>query len=233
MGSGGRGRNAPPSPGCPRRFAARACRGGRPERRAPPRTPPTAPTGPQGSDSLKGIAFIGRLRPPCGAHCAPQKPAQGDSVAPGRGCVGVRGFGGRGHNAPPSPGCPRRFAARACRGGRPERRAPPRTPPTAPTGPQGSDSLQGIAQTVEKPPESSRGSQPSRTSNRAQRRVRWARDDFYAGKSHFPEQKPFPCSFCARKSLRFQQKLVRVAGRLKTLWVFRFRLWRNCRRLKS
>ena len=44
-----------------------------------------------------------------------------------------------------------------------------------------------------------------------QRRVRWARDDFCAGKSHFPEQKSFPCSFCARKSLRFQQKLVRVA----------------------
>ena len=86
-------------------------------------------------------------------------------------------------------------------------------------------------QTVKKPPESSRGPQPSRTSNRAQRRVRWARDGFC--KSHFPEQKSFPCSFCARKSLRFQQKLVRVAERLKTLWVFRFRLWRNCRRLKS
>ena len=37
-------------------------------------------------------------------------------------------------------------------------------------------------------------------------------DDFCAGKSHFPEQKSFPCSFCARKSLRFQQKLVRVAA---------------------
>ena len=72
-----------------------------------------------------------------------------------------------------------------------------------------------------------------RTFNRAQRRVRWARGDFCVGKSHFPEQKSFPCSFCARKSLRFQQKLVRVAERLKTLWVFRFRLWRNCRRLKS
>ena len=62
-----------------------------------------------------------------------------------------------------------------------------------------------------KTPESSRGSQPSRTFNRAQRRVRWARVDFCAGKSHFPEQKSFPCSFCARKSLRFQQKLERVA----------------------
>ena len=81
--------------------------------------------------------------------------------------------------------------------------------------------------------ELSRGTQPFRTFNRAQRRVRWARDDFCAGKSHFPEQKSFPCSFCARKSLRFQQKLVRVVGRLKTLWVFRFRPWRNCRRLKS
>ena len=141
------------------------------------------------------------------------------------GVRGGKGFRGKGAQCAPFP--------RACRGGRPERHAPPRTPPTAPTGPQGSDSLKGIAQTVEKPPESSRGSQPSRTSNRAQRRVRWARDDFCAGKSHFPEQKPFPCSFCARKSLRFQQKLVRVAGRLKTLWVFRFRLWRNCRRLKS
>ena len=106
------------------------------------------------------------------------------------------------------------------------------------------------AQTVEKPPESSRGPQPFRTFNRAQRRVRWARDAFCvgkshfpekiafpcrlrAGKSHFPEQKSFPCSFCARKSLRFQQKLVRVVGRLKTLWVFRFRPWRNCRWLKS
>ena len=75
------------------------------------------------------------------------------------------------------------------------------------------DNLRGSPQiqTVEKPLESSRGSQPSRTFNRAQRRVRWARGDFCAGKSHFPEQKSFPCSFCARKSLRFQQKLVRVA----------------------
>ena len=67
-------------------------------------------------------------------------------------------------------------------------------------------------QTVEKPLESSRGSQPSRTFNRAQRRVRWARDDFCAGKSHFPEQKSFLCSFCARKSERFQQKLERVVA---------------------
>ena len=69
--------------------------------------------------------------------------------------------------------------------------------------------------------------------NRAQRHVRWVRDDFCGGKSHFPEQKSLPCSFCARKYERFQQKLVRVVGRLKTLWVFRFRPWRNCRRLKS
>ncbi len=48
--------------------------------------------------------------------------------------------------------------------------------------------------------------------NRAQRHVRWAREDFCGGKSHFPEQKSFPCSFCARKSERFQQKLVGVAG---------------------
>ena len=47
--------------------------------------------------------------------------------------------------------------------------------------------------------------------NRAQRHVRWAREDFCGGKSHFPEQKSFPCSFCARKSERFQQKLVGVA----------------------
>ena len=89
------------------------------------------------------------------------------------------------------------------------------------------------SQTVEKPLESSRGPELSRAFNRARRRVRRARDDFCGGKSHFPEQKSFPCSFCARKSFRFQQKLVRVAGRLKTLWVFRFRPWRNCRRLKS
>ena len=56
----------------------------------------------------------------------------------------------------------------------------------------------------------------------------WARGDFCAGKSHFPEQKSFPCSFCARKSERFQQKLVGVAGRLKTQRVFRFCLWQNC-----
>ena len=68
--------------------------------------------------------------------------------------------------------------------------------------------------------------------NRAQRHVRWAREDFCGGKSHFPEQKSFPCSFCARKSERFQQKLVGVAGRLKTQRVFRFRRRRNCRRLK-
>ena len=58
-------------------------------------------------------------------------------------------------------------------------------------------------QTVEKPPESSRGSQPSRTFNRAQRHVRWARGDFCAGKSHFPEQKSFPCRLRARKIFDF------------------------------
>ena len=89
--------------------------------------------------------------------------------------------------------------------------------------------------------------------NRAQRHVRWGgclperqasrfatgkakskisvcrrREDFCGGKSHFPEQKSFLCSFCARKSERFQQKLVGVAGRLKTRRVFRFCLWQNC-----
>ena len=58
-------------------------------------------------------------------------------------------------------------------------------------------------QTVKKPPESSRGPQPFRTFNRAQRRVRWARGDFCAGKSHFPEQKSFPCSLRARKIFDF------------------------------
>ena len=46
--------------------------------------------------------------------------------------------------------------------------------------------------------------------NRARRRVRRVRGDFCGGKSHFPEQKSLPCSFCARKSERFQQKLVGV-----------------------
>ena len=52
--------------------------------------------------------------------------------------------------------------------------------------------------------------------NRARRRVRRVRGDFCGGKSHFPEQKSLPCSFCARKSERFQQKLVGVvvAGEL-------------------
>ena len=62
---------------------------------------------------------------------------------------------------------------------------------------------------------SSSGSRSSRGSNRAQRRVRWARGDFCGGKSHFPEQKSFPCSFRARKSVGFQRKLavgVAVAG---------------------
>ena len=36
------------------------------------------------------------------------------------------------------------------------------------------------------------------------------RGGFCGGKSHFPEQKSLPCSFCARKSERFQQKLVGV-----------------------
>ena len=58
-------------------------------------------------------------------------------------------------------------------------------------------------QTVKKPPESSRGPQPFRTFNRAQRRVRWARGDFCAGKSHFPEKKSFPCSLRARKIFDF------------------------------
>ena len=42
------------------------------------------------------------------------------------------------------------------------------------------------------------------------------RGGFCGGKSHFPEQKSLPCSFCARKSERFQQKLVGVvvAGEL-------------------
>ena len=47
--------------------------------------------------------------------------------------------------------------------------------------------------------------------NRARRRVRRVREDFCVGKSHFPEQKLFPCSFCSRKSERFQQKLEGVA----------------------
>ena len=46
--------------------------------------------------------------------------------------------------------------------------------------------------------------------NRARRRVRRVRGGFCGGKSHFPEQKSLPCSFCARKSERFQQKLVGV-----------------------
>ena len=39
--------------------------------------------------------------------------------------------------------------------------------------------------------------------NRPRRRVRRGRGDFCAGKSHFPEQKSFPCSFRARKSAGF------------------------------
>ena len=62
------------------------------------------------------------------------------------------------------------------------------------------------SQTVEKPLESSRGPELSRAFNRARRRVRRARDDFCGGKSHFPEQKSFPCSFCARKAERFFAK---------------------------
>ena len=87
-------------------------------------------------------------------------------------------------------------------------------------------------QSVEKPSESSRGPKPSRTSNRAQRRVRWGgclperqasrfatgkakskislccrRDDFCGGKSHFPEQKSFPCRFCTRGFRRNPSKI--------------------------
>ena len=54
--------------------------------------------------------------------------------------------------------------------------------------------------------ESSREPKPSRASNRAQRRVRWARGDFCGGESHSPEQKSFPCSFCARKSEKISAK---------------------------
>ena len=54
------------------------------------------------------------------------------------------------------------------------------------------------------------------------------RGDFCGGKSHFPEQKSFPCGFYARKSERFQQNLVGVVGRLKTQRVFRFCHWQNC-----
>ena len=39
--------------------------------------------------------------------------------------------------------------------------------------------------------------------NRSRRRVRRGRGDFCAGKSHFPEQKSFLCSFRARKSVGF------------------------------
>ena len=39
--------------------------------------------------------------------------------------------------------------------------------------------------------------------NRPRRRVRRGRGDFCGGKSHFPEQKSFPCSFRARKSVGF------------------------------
>ena len=47
--------------------------------------------------------------------------------------------------------------------------------------------------------------------NRARRRVRRAREDICGRKSHFPEQTSLHCNLCARKSERFQQKLVGVA----------------------
>ena len=61
-------------------------------------------------------------------------------------------------------------------------------------------------------------------------RLRLSKNPWSAREGQSPLE--FPCSFCARKSERFQQKLVGVAGRLKTQRVFRFRRRRNCRRLK-
>ena len=65
-------------------------------------------------------------------------------------------------------------------------------------------------QAVKKTSESSRGLRPSRTSNRARRHVRWMRDDFCGGKSHFPEQKSLPCRFCARGFRRNPSKICKA-----------------------
>ncbi len=43
--------------------------------------------------------------------------------------------------------------------------------------------------------------------NRTRRRVRRVREDFCGGKSHFPEQKSFPCRFCARGFRRNPSKI--------------------------
>ena len=92
-----------------------------------------------------------------------------------------------------------------------------------------------MEEAVKKPMESSRGPKPSRLliepggvyggkvaclkgkqvasrPAKRNRRFRFAAAGaiFAPGKSHFPEQKSLPCSFCARKSERFQQKLVGV-----------------------
>ena len=60
-------------------------------------------------------------------------------------------------------------------------------------------------QTVEKPSESSRGSQPSRTFNRAQRRVRWARDDFCAENLIFQSKNRFLAVFAPGNLLDFSK----------------------------
>ena len=46
--------------------------------------------------------------------------------------------------------------------------------------------------------------------NRARRRVRRVRGDFCGGKSHFPEQKSFPCRFCARGFRRNPSKICKA-----------------------
>ena len=56
---------------------------------------------------------------------------------------------------------------------------------------------------------------------------------FLRRKNLFSRAKIVSLQFLRPESVGFKQKLEGVAGRLKTLWVFRFRPWRNCRRLKS
>ena len=72
-------------------------------------------------------------------------------------------------------------------------------------------SVKGRILSAEKTSKSSRESKSSRPFIRVQRCVRWVRDDFCNGTSHFPERKSLPCRFYTRKSERFQQKPESVA----------------------
>ena len=78
-------------------------------------------------------------------------------------------------------------------------------------------------QTVKKPKGELERVETRSNFNRAQRRVRWARGDFFGGKSYFPERKSLPYRFCGRNSKNSSKIWRRVLTRAEFA---RSNLWR-------